>query len=155
MAILTAATLIRTLSLFHITLAYYLLTQPALIANHGVVLVLSRSMQLADASTASASLSSPNPAAAIAALFLAFLGIVDLTAAGLPDVPFHEHWGAQAPVRVAVLLALNGWIYLTKPEDQWSFKASKSPLDELKNGLVFSWGFVELIVMFWVSLASL
>ncbi|KAB8337017.1 hypothetical protein FH972_021321 [Carpinus fangiana] len=149
MAILTSATLIRTLSLFHLTVAYYLLTQPALISSHNLVIVLSRSMQLPDASTTSNSLSTPNPATALAALFLGFLGVSDLIGAGLPDIPYHEHWGSQAPVRVAMLLGLNLWIYVMRPEDHWGFKANKKPTDELKNGLVFTWAFVELMGFFW------
>lgn len=46
MAILSANTMIRSISLFHLTLAVALVKNPALIANQGIVLVLGHSMQL-------------------------------------------------------------------------------------------------------------
>jgi hypothetical protein len=46
MAIISAGSMIRSLSLFHLTLAALLLKNPKLIANQGVVVVLGGSMQL-------------------------------------------------------------------------------------------------------------
>jgi hypothetical protein len=46
MAIISAGSMIRSLSLFHLTLAALLLKNPKLIANQSVVLVLGGSMQL-------------------------------------------------------------------------------------------------------------
>lgn len=46
MAIISSSAMIRSLSLFHITLSALLLKNPAIIANQGVVLLLGQSMQL-------------------------------------------------------------------------------------------------------------
>lgn len=46
MAILSAYTLIRTLSVFHVTLAVLFLKNPKLIADQNIVFILGESMQL-------------------------------------------------------------------------------------------------------------
>jgi hypothetical protein len=46
MAILSGVTLIRSLALFHITLAYFFLTNPKIISDQSVVFVLGEAMQL-------------------------------------------------------------------------------------------------------------
>jgi hypothetical protein len=46
MAIISAGTMIRSLSLFHVTLAAVLLRNPAIVAKQSIVLVLGQSMQL-------------------------------------------------------------------------------------------------------------
>ena len=46
MAILSAATIIRTLSLLHLTLAYFLLTSPRTISNQNLVFILGAAMGL-------------------------------------------------------------------------------------------------------------
>lgn len=50
MAIISAASMIRSVSLFHLTLAVLLLKSPEKIAKQGVVLLLGQSMQLVCAS---------------------------------------------------------------------------------------------------------
>lgn len=46
MAVLSALTLIRVFSLFHITLAFYILTSPRVIADQNIVFLLGESMHL-------------------------------------------------------------------------------------------------------------
>jgi hypothetical protein len=46
MAIISAFTIIRALSLFHITAAYLFLTAPSIIADQNVVFILGESMRL-------------------------------------------------------------------------------------------------------------
>lgn len=46
MAILSAFTLIRSISLFHITVAYLFLRAPRIIADQNVVFILGESMRL-------------------------------------------------------------------------------------------------------------
>jgi hypothetical protein len=46
MAILSAAVMIRSLALFHMTLAWVLVRSPQTIARQSIVLVLGQSMQL-------------------------------------------------------------------------------------------------------------
>lgn len=46
MAIFTPYTLIRTISLFHITAAYFFLTAPRVLADQNVVYILGESMRI-------------------------------------------------------------------------------------------------------------
>jgi hypothetical protein len=46
MAIISAGTMIRSLALFHMTLAWVLVRSPQTIAKQSIVLVLGQSMQL-------------------------------------------------------------------------------------------------------------
>ena len=46
MAIISANTMIRSLALFHLTLAALLIKNPKLIANQSVIMILGGSMQL-------------------------------------------------------------------------------------------------------------
>ena len=43
MAILSASNIIRSLALFHLTAAYFLLLSPSTITNHNLVVLLSQS----------------------------------------------------------------------------------------------------------------
>ena len=46
MAIVSAATIIRSLSIFHLTAAYFLLTSPETIADQNLVFMLGAAMDL-------------------------------------------------------------------------------------------------------------
>lgn len=46
MAIISATSIIRSLSIFHLTVAYFLLTSPTTIADHNLVFVLGAAMDL-------------------------------------------------------------------------------------------------------------
>ena len=46
MAVLSALTLIRVFSLFHITLAFYMLTDPPVVTDQNIVILLGESMHL-------------------------------------------------------------------------------------------------------------
>ncbi|KAF1929799.1 uncharacterized protein M421DRAFT_129896 [Didymella exigua CBS 183.55] len=150
MAIISANAMIRSLALFHLTLAALLIKNPKLIANQSVIMILGGSMHLPiprDFATPSA------PIAFIAILF-AFIGINDLTAASLPEEVFDEYWGAQTPVRLVFLFALTGYTFLFKEGGMFGgargIAYTNSPGSYLKNSIVFSWGFVELSTWFWI-----
>jgi hypothetical protein len=51
MAIISANTMIRSIALFHLTLAVVLLRNPALVSNQSVILLLGESMHLVRTST--------------------------------------------------------------------------------------------------------
>ena len=153
MAILSATTLLRTISLFHLTCAYYLLTSPAKLADHNLVFILGASMDISPASGSSLSLSSP--ALALAALFLIILGISDLAATGLPDEVASFYWSSQAPIRLAVFFGITGFSYLGKAGAKGMLpKGANHPgvSGLVCNNVVFTWGFVEMLGWFWVSL---
>lgn len=87
-------------------------------------------------------------------MLFAFIGISDLTAASLPDEVFDAYWGAQTPVRLVFLFALTGYTFLFK--EGGVFNGAKgigyasSPSSYIKNSVVFSWGFIELSMWFWI-----
>ena len=69
-----------------------------------------------------------------------------------------EYWSNQAPMRLLMLFALTGYTYLfkstvtTSPYGKSTFHKA-APADSLKNGLVFTWAFMEMGVWFLVYLS--
>ncbi|KAA6416323.1 MAG: hypothetical protein FRX48_01043 [Lasallia pustulata] len=152
MAILSAASIIRSLSLLHLTLAYFFLTSPATIGDQNLVFILGAAMGLPDAP----SFTTPSAPTAFLAILLALLGLSDLTAASLPEEIGSYYWSSQAPVRLFFFFVVTGYTYLFKPGGMGLGLVSKSGAhtagvgDELKNSVVFTWGFVEVICWFWI-----
>lgn len=91
----------------------------------------------------------PSEASAFIAILLAFFGLSDLTAASLDALPALEYWLANVPVRLSVLFAVTAYSYLFK--DDGMLGPAGGPGRYLCNALVFTWGFMELMVWFWVS----
>jgi len=63
------------------------------------------------------------------------------------------YWSSQTPVRLLFLFILTGYTYAFKPggiaaSSGWNYQ--KSVGDHLKNNLVFTFGFVEVVTWFWV-----
>lgn len=151
MAIISSSILIRSLSLLHLTVAYYLITAPSVIISQSLVQVLSSSMQLDDASYA---FSKPSATTALAGIFLAFIALTDFTSGSLPDELYNIYWATQAPVRLAALFGVAAWVYVFRPAgavDATRMLYGKGWGDEAKNGVVFTWAFVETMMMFWVG----
>ncbi|CAF9915727.1 hypothetical protein IMSHALPRED_002684 [Imshaugia aleurites] len=146
MAIVSAQSLLRTVSLFHLTLSYYLFTSPSTIASQNLVYVLGAAMEIPDPPI---SLSTPSPASTLAALFLALLAISDLTSSGLPEEVGSHHWSSQAPVRLVFFFAVTGYSYAGKPGGLWGGKAG-TRAEVLCNSVVFTWGFMEMLWWFWI-----
>lgn len=96
----------------------------------------------------------PSAALAFVAVLFAFIGINDLTAASLPDEVFDAYWGAQTPVRLVFLFALTGYTFLFKEGGMFGgvkgIGHTASPGSYLQNSVVFSWGFIELSMWFWI-----
>ena len=151
MAILSAQSLLRILPVFHFTFSYYLFTSPSTIASQNLVYVLGAAMDIPEPPI---SLSTPSPASTLAALFLALLSLSDFTSSGLPEEVGSHYWGNQAPVRLAFFFAITGYSYAGKPGGPWGGKAGMHG-DVLCNSVVFTWGFVEMLWWFWVSLLRL
>ncbi|KAM0802801.1 increased loss of mitochondrial DNA protein 1 [Usnea florida] len=146
MAIFSAQSLIRTVTLFHLTISYYLFTSPAIIASHSLVYVLGASMELPDPPP---SLSRPSPAATLAALFLTLLGLSDLTSSGLSEEVGSHYWSSQAPVRLAFFFAVTGYSFAGKPGGLLGGKVGTDG-DGLCNSVVFTWAFLEMLWWFWI-----
>ncbi|TGO54503.1 hypothetical protein BCON_0106g00200 [Botryotinia convoluta] len=150
MGIISGATIITSLSLLHITLAFFFITNPVTIAEQSLVFILGESMGLPyersfDRQSA--------PISFLGIVFL-FLGITDLVAISMPEEVSQYHWGTQAPIRFSfsAALALYSWLF-----------SSASPIftsrnsyhaggwgEGLKNRIVFTWGFIEMMAWFWV-----
>ncbi|KAF2255258.1 hypothetical protein BU26DRAFT_153164 [Trematosphaeria pertusa] len=149
MAIVSAYTIIRTLSLFHITLAALILKDPKLVADQNIVFLLGQSMQL----PTPREFSKPSATTAFIAVLLAFLGLSDLTSLSLSDELAESYWGTQTPVRLAFLFVVTGYTYTFKEGGMLSSKGhayAPGAGDHLKNSIVFTWGFLELAAWFWV-----
>lgn len=141
--------MIRSLSLFHITLAGLLLKNPAMVSDQGVVLLLGASMQL----PTPRDFNKPSAATAFIAVLFAFIGLSDLTALSLSDELSMEFWGSQAPVRLTFLFVLTGYTYMFKEGGMFAPRGVDyrlSPGAGLNNSIVFTWGFLELAAWFWV-----
>ncbi|KAI9729061.1 MAG: hypothetical protein M1828_000146 [Chrysothrix sp. TS-e1954] len=156
MAIFNTPTLIRSLSLLHLTTAYYLLTKPSILPTQNLVLVLGASMKLPITTSA---LSIPTTATALAALFLAVLAVNDLLSATMTQFAYDEYWSAQAPVRCGIWMLLTVWVYASGRNEEimgldGGLVGKKGGFaGELKNSFVFAVGFVEMSIMFWIFLA--
>ncbi|GAB7359360.1 hypothetical protein MBLNU230_g6011t1 [Neophaeotheca triangularis] len=150
MAILSTFTLIRTLSIFHLTAAYFFWTAPKAVADQNVVYMLGESMRLPHVT----SLDKPNEASAFIAVVLAFLAIADFTAASLDELAALEYWLSNVPVRLAFLFVLTGYSYLFKEDGVFGSGSGiyrKAGVGEnLQNSLVFAFGFFETVLWFWI-----
>ncbi|KAJ9626513.1 hypothetical protein H2203_004146 [Taxawa tesnikishii (nom. ined.)] len=156
MGLISAFTLIRALSLFHMTAAYFFLVSPRIIVDQSLVVVLGEAMRLPHVTT----LSKPSESSAFIAFLLFFLGFSDFVAASLPELTALEYWSSQTPVRLFVLFLTTGYVYAFKPDGVFGSGVTvgyvpgvtASPADNLKNSLVFSAGFTEITLWFWAYL---
>jgi hypothetical protein len=92
---------------------------------------------------------------ALLALILTLLALSDLTACSLPDEHSRVYWGTQVPVRLLFLFFLTGYTYMFKEDGMMDFSGGGGRYragagEGLKNAVVFTFGFVELSVWFWV-----
>jgi hypothetical protein len=116
MALISAKTILTSLCFFHITLAFFFLTNPNTVADQPIVQLLGDSMGLPH----SRSFETPSPALGFLAVILAFLGITDLVTLSLPDeICLIHYWGMQAPLRLTLTLFLATYSF---------FFSSASPL---------------------------
>lgn len=71
----------------------------------------------------------------------------------LPEEALELYWGVQTPVRLSFLFGITGYTYIFKEGGVWANKGSAykhNAGDNLKNSLVFTWGFLQMIAWFWV-----
>ncbi|KAK4462604.1 increased loss of mitochondrial DNA protein 1 [Cladorrhinum samala] len=166
MPLISTKTILTSLSLFHLTLAFFFLTSPQTIADQAVVYLLGESMGLPH----SRSFESQSPALAFLSVVLAFLGITDLVTLSLPDeVSLLHHWTMQAPLRTLISLCLSSYSFLFSPSSPFfnsdphssgsflshpqtapHYQPSGWGGDALKNRVFFTFAFVETISWFWI-----
>lgn len=92
---------------------------------------------------------------AFVAVLLALFGLTDLTALSMSDEVASEYFAAQMPVRLVFLFALTGYTYMFKDggllAGARAAVGKKSAGDDLKNSFIFTFGFMEMTIWFWVS----
>lgn len=149
MGLISAATIITSLSLFHVTLAFFFLTNPNAIADQTLVFILGEAMGL----PYSRSFEQQSPPLAFLGAVLGVVGISDLVAISLPEEISQYHWGSQAPIRLLLFFCLSAYSYVfadTSPLYASKAYQPSSWGEGLKNRVLFTWAFVEMITWFWV-----
>ncbi|KUJ22388.1 uncharacterized protein LY89DRAFT_704132 [Mollisia scopiformis] len=149
MALISAATIITSLSLFHITLAYFFLVSPGAIADQTLVFIIGEAMGL----PYTRSFDNQSPPLAFLSAVLAVIGFSDLVSVSLPEEISQYHWGSQAPVRFLLFLCLAVYSYVFSDTSPLYSSKSYSPSswgEGLKNRVLFTWAFVEMITWFWI-----
>ncbi|KAH7072910.1 increased loss of mitochondrial DNA protein 1 [Paraphoma chrysanthemicola] len=149
MAIISASAMIRSLSLFHVTLAALLVRSPQIIANQSVVALLGQSMQL----PTPREFQTPSASISFVAVLFAFIGFSDLTAVSMNEEISDEYWGAQTPVRLLFLFVLTAYTYTFKKGGMMAPRSAEYTMDAgttLNNSIVFTWGFLEMAAWFWI-----
>ncbi|KAJ0162794.1 hypothetical protein CTA2_4001 [Colletotrichum tanaceti] len=167
MALISAKTIITSLSLFHITLAYFFLTSPVTIADQALVYVLGESMGMPYAR----SFENKSPALAFLAAVLAMLGFSDLVTLSMPEeVWLIYYWGTQAPVRLFLSMMFVIYTFLFGPSSPLygstnrggnrfahpsahvtnpRYTPSTWGGDGLKNRVFLTFAFLEMMCWFW------
>lgn len=166
MAIISSFAIIRGLCLFHLTLAWYLLSAPRIVAEQNLVFLFGEAMRIVRLPLISddrytlvltqwrkqpepTQFLKPNSATAFAAIILAFLGLSDLIAVSMDEEIAFPYWANNIPLRLMFLIGLTGYTYVFKPAPGQTL-FSHGVGDPLKNRLVFTWGFFECTIWFWV-----
>ncbi|KAL1635185.1 hypothetical protein SLS56_001939 [Neofusicoccum ribis] len=144
MAIVSSFAIIRGLCLFHLTLAWYLLSAPRVIAEQNLVLLFGEAMRIPEPTQ----FLKANSATAVAAIFLSLLGLSDLVAVSMDEDIAFPYWANNIPLRLMFLIGLTGYTYAFKPAPGQTL-FSHGVGDPLKNRLVFTWGFIECTIWFW------
>ncbi|KAJ4855003.1 increased loss of mitochondrial DNA protein 1 domain-containing protein [Trichoderma breve] len=147
MALISSTTIITSISLFHLTLAYFFLFKPKTVADQAIVFVLGESMNMPEVR----GFDVPSPALALLSVILAFSGISDLVSLSMPEeFSAFYYWGTQAPLRFFLSMLLVAYSYAFGPSrPNTSYKASGSGTDHLHNRLLFAFMFVEMMAWFW------
>ncbi|KAI1799579.1 increased loss of mitochondrial DNA protein 1 [Daldinia bambusicola] len=178
MALISVKTILTSLCLFHITLAYFFYTNPNAISEQALVYVLGEAMGMPQTTA----FANPNPVSSLLGVSLLVTGLSDLVTLSLPEEIWMVHyWGSQAPLRITVFASLSLFAYfstpsagrsgpnrmshpLTPPSSSLSSSSSSSSLpssslfsptgptgsDGLRNRVFFTFAFIEFLSWFWV-----
>jgi hypothetical protein len=120
MALISAKTILTSLSLFHITLGFFFLTNPLTIADQALVYIVGEAMGLPHARD----FETHSPALAFLGVVLAILGLCDLVTLSLPEeMSLVHHWGLQGTLTL-------GWLRdhlpLLSPDRPLTFQSEMS-----------------------------
>ncbi|KAL3417866.1 hypothetical protein PVAG01_10876 [Phlyctema vagabunda] len=151
MALISASNIITSLALFHLTTASFFLTAPAMIADQTLVFIIGEAMGL----PYTPAFEEKSPQLSFLAAVLLLLGITDLVAVNLPEEIGQYHWGTQAPVRLFVFFGLCFYSYAFSSSSPAYTSGHNVYVpstwgEGLKNRVLFTWAFLELIAWFWI-----
>ncbi|KAI0385692.1 increased loss of mitochondrial DNA protein 1 [Hypomontagnella monticulosa] len=167
MALISVKTILTSLCLFHITLAYFFYTNPNAIADQALVYVLGEAMGMPHTT----SFTTPSATSSFLSVSLLLTGLSDLLTLSLPEEIWLVHyWGAQAPLRITLFASLSLFSYFSTPSYGRSGPGRMShPLappssaflpggvsngngigDGLRNRVFFTFAFLEFLSWFWV-----
>ncbi|KAI1652437.1 increased loss of mitochondrial DNA protein 1 [Daldinia decipiens] len=163
MALISVKTILTSLCLFHITLAYFFYTNPNAISDQALVYVLGEAMGMPQTTA----FANPNAVSSLLGVLLLVIGLSDLLTLSLPEEVWLIHyWGAQAPLRIIVFASLSLFAYFSTPTAGRSGANRLShPLtppsafipgavaggsDGLRNRVFFTFAFLEFLSWFWV-----
>ncbi|KAH7625725.1 increased loss of mitochondrial DNA protein 1 [Sordaria sp. MPI-SDFR-AT-0083] len=175
MGLISAKTILTSISLFHITLAFFFITRPATIADQGVVWLLGEAMGLPHATN----FETQSPTTAFLGIILGLWGLSDLVSLSMPEeISLLHHWGSQVPLRLtfSFLLTLYSFFFSASSPfinddnaQQQQFSHPKTPAynfgvkeaagdwgwggDALKNRVFFTFMFVETFSWFWALMS--
>ncbi|KAI1643266.1 increased loss of mitochondrial DNA protein 1 [Daldinia loculata] len=164
MALISVKTILTSLCLFHITLAYFFYTNPNAISDQALVYVLGEAMGMPQTTA----FANPSAVSSLLGVSLLLTGLSDLLTLSLPEEVWLIHyWGAQAPLRIIVFASLSLFAYfstptagrsganrlshpLTPPSSAFIPGAAVSGSDGLRNRVFFTFAFLEFLSWFWV-----
>ncbi|KAI1184656.1 increased loss of mitochondrial DNA protein 1 [Nemania serpens] len=150
MALISASTILTSLCLFHITLAYFFYTSPHIIAEQALVWVLGEATGMPQTQY----FSTPSPTSSFLAVTLFLVGLSDLITLSMPEEIWLIHyWAAQAPARIVVFGCLTVFAYGTAPSisshHYTSAYGTASGSDGLRNRVFFAFALIEFLSWFW------
>ncbi|KAK7924218.1 hypothetical protein PG985_006272 [Apiospora marii] len=161
MALISAKTILTSLSLFHITLAFFFFTNPETIADQALVYMLGEAMGM----PGTTKFNLATPTTSLLAMILLLVGLSDILSLSLPEeIWLVHHWGAQAPLRFIFfggVLAVTWFTTPTAPRRPGAGGIMTRPIplagtgssggwDGLRNRVVFTLAFMEMLSWFWV-----
>ena len=163
MAILTSQKLINAHATILTVIAYYFLTDPAIVLDQNVIFMLGEAMGLPHLPSSYYSYASGT--SALIALLLILQSIADFNTSSLPDDQAHTYWRSAVPARVFVFFVVTGGSYLGAEGAREMLKgaprrrggsaaAAGAGMEGWRkascNSLMFTWGFLELVFWFWM-----
>ncbi|KAI1811443.1 increased loss of mitochondrial DNA protein 1 [Poronia punctata] len=152
MALISASTILTSLSLFHLTLGYFFYTDPQAIADQALVWVLGEATGIPPTQT----FSHPTPTTSFLSIILLLLGLSDLMTLSMPqEIWLIHYWGPQAPARSIVFGLLTIFVYFTSSSyPTTSSRSSTSKYvsggnDGLRNNVFFTFALLEFLSWLW------
>ncbi|KAF4509300.1 hypothetical protein G6O67_005566 [Ophiocordyceps sinensis] len=166
MPLIASKTIITSVSLFHLTIGFFFLTNPHAINDQTLVYVLGESMGM----PVTHGFDAQSPVLAFLAVVLALFGLCDLMALSMPEeLGSLYYWGVQAPLRSLFSMALVFYSYFCGPSSPvYGASAPRSARpssssgrpsayepsawggDGLKNRVFFTFIFLEMISWSWI-----